>query len=195
MWSLLWRAPCTCEAWPVWICDMTRSQVKYVSFACIQAMCSNWWHHAADMYCSVLQCGAACCSILQRVVACCSALQCAVMCYSVLQCVAVRCSAHSVLLCVAICCRMLQYVVVCCSVSQCDWSTDICKVCLIPIHLQNITHPLASACMQALSVRVVHHSTPAMIWCDGSHKCNMPLPCVRQNSICVWGGGFHSKAP
>jgi len=148
-------------------------------------MASRCWYvlQRVVVWCSVLQHVAACCSMLQRVAACCNVLQRAAVCYS----------ARSVLLCVAICCRMLQYVVVCCSVSQCDWSTDICKVCRIHIHL-NITHPLESVCMQALSVRVVHHSAPAMTWCDGSHMCNMTLPCVRQNSICVWGG-LDSKAP
>ena len=63
-----------------------------------------------------------CCSVLQYVAVWCSVLQCDAACCSVLQCVAVTLhgsSFYSVFpLCVAVCCSVLQCVAVCCSVLQ-----------------------------------------------------------------------------
>ena len=56
-----------------------------------------------SIFCTVLQCAAACCSVLQCAAACCSALQCVAVCCNI----AMWCSA---LQCVAVCCSVLQCV-------------------------------------------------------------------------------------
>ena len=90
---------------------------------------------AVAVFCSMLQCVAACLgvllqcqwrpnahawgySVLQRVSVCCSVLQCVAVCCSVLQCqwrLIRRAWGCSVLQCVAVCCSVLQCVAVCCS--------------------------------------------------------------------------------
>ena len=61
--------------------------------------------HIFTVFCSMLQCVAACCSVLQRVAACCSVLQHDAACCSVMQRDAAWCS-------------MMQRVAACCSVLQ-----------------------------------------------------------------------------
>jgi len=69
------------------------------------------------LYCSVLQCVAACCNVLQYV-------QGGHLLYSMLQCIVVRyialfTSSVTSQQCVAVCCSVLQCAAVCCSVLQC----------------------------------------------------------------------------
>ena len=70
----------------------------------------------ASVWCSALQCVAACCNLSQGVAGCC-------MCGSVLQCergfVCVSLMGPTALQCVAVCCSVLQCVAVCGSVLQC----------------------------------------------------------------------------
>ena len=65
------------------------------------------------VWCSVVQCVAACCSVLQCLAVSCSALKCLPACFNALQCDAVSCS---VLQCTH---RKNWIVAVCCSVLQC----------------------------------------------------------------------------
>jgi len=62
---------------------------------------------ADTIFCSVLQCVAACCSVLQRVAACCSDIKAIYDLSDVL-------SFYLLLQCVAVCCCELQCVVACC---------------------------------------------------------------------------------
>ena len=97
-----------------------------------------------DVYCSVLQCVAACCSVLQCVAVCCSVLQCEMfegthglggvlwdmahvwdMMYIPVSvqflCAVVCCSVC------AVCCSVFQYVAVRCSMVQC---AAVCLQCV-----------------------------------------------------------------
>jgi len=69
------------------------------------------------VWCSVVQCVAACCSVLQCLAVSCSALKCLPACFNALQCDAVSCSVlqctHRKNWIVAVCCSVLQCVAVC----------------------------------------------------------------------------------